>query len=124
MPRTRKHYRVPVTEKVIGQRLREFRKRQALSQAELADKLGITQSIISEYELGNVRLHAALLAGFARVLNASADEILGLEKAKNNGVVGDRRFVRRLDKIQQLPNNKKQMLLGTIDAVLKSSGLS
>ena len=82
MPGTRKHYVVPVDEKTIGRRIRDLRKRQGMTQIELAAELGINQSAVSDYEKGEVRIHAAMLAGLARVLKSSADEILGLEKAK------------------------------------------
>ena len=49
-----------------------------------------------------MRVHAALVAAFAKVLRASADEILGLQKPSPNGHTKDRRFVRRLEKIDQL----------------------
>jgi hypothetical protein len=44
-----------------------------------------------------------MLAGLARVLKSSADEMLGLEKAKGNGHAPDRRFLRRIERLHQLP---------------------
>src|SRR5574338_377341 len=83
MPRPRKPaVEVPVDEKVIGERLRELRKRQGMSQAELAAELGINQTAVSDYETGEARIHAAMLAALARVLRTSADEILGLSSAR------------------------------------------
>jgi transcriptional regulator with XRE-family HTH domain len=125
LPRTRKHYIAPIDERAIGRKLRELRGRRGMTQMEVAAELGINQSLVSDYERGTVRLHSALLAGFAKVLKASADEILGIEKAPTNGtMIKDRRFVRRIEKIDRLPKRQRQILLGTIDAVLKSSGLS
>ena len=82
MPRTRKDYISPVDEKLIGTRLRELRKRRGMTQVELAQELGITQSQISDYENGAVRLHGALLAAFAKALNATSDELLGLDEPR------------------------------------------
>jgi len=118
LPGTRKHYRVPVDEKAIGARIRELRKRQGMTQTELAAELGINQSAVSDYEKGIVRMHAAMLAGVAKALKASADEILGLEKAKPNGHPVDRRFLRRIEKLDRLSRRDQQALLGTIDAFL------
>jgi transcriptional regulator with XRE-family HTH domain len=118
VPGTRKHYLSPVDEKEIGKRIRDLRKRQGMTQAELAAELGINQSAVSDYEKGVVRLHAALLAAMARILKSSADEILGLEKAKGNGHQPDRRFLRRIEKLHQLSRRDQQAILGTIDAFL------
>ena len=118
MPGTRKHYVVPVDEKAIGRRIRDLRKRQGMTQIELAAELGINQSAVSDYEKGEVRIHAAMLAGLARVLKSSADEILGLEKTKGNGHAPDRRFLRRIERLHQLSRRDQQAILGTIDAFL------
>ena len=118
VPGTRKHYVVPVDEKAIGRRIRDLRKRQGMTQIELAAELGINQSAVSDYEKGEVRIHAAMLAGLARVLKSSADEILGLEKAKGKGHAPDRRFLRRIERLHQLSRRDQQAILGTIDAFL------
>ena len=121
MPRPRKPaVEVPVDEKVIGERLRELRKRQGLSQAELAAELGLNQTAISDYETGEARIHAAMLAALARVLRTSADEILGLSAARaaRSLPAPDRRFLRRLERLHQLSRRDQQALLGTIDAFL------
>jgi transcriptional regulator with XRE-family HTH domain len=118
LPGTSKRYVAPVDEKAIGVHIRELRKRQGMSQAELAAELGVNQSAVSDYEKGVVRVHAAMLAGLCKALKASADEILGLEKGKQNGRPPDRRFLRRIEKLHQLSRRDQQTLLGTIDAFL------
>ena len=57
---------------------------------DLAD-LGVKQALISQYERGSVRLHGALIAGLAKILKASADDLLGLKPAPKNGHATDRR---------------------------------
>jgi transcriptional regulator with XRE-family HTH domain len=107
-----------VDEQTIGRRLRDLRKRRGLTQIEVAEKLGIRQALVSEYELGETRVHGALVAAFAKVLQASADEILGIKELKENGLIKDRRFLRRLEQIDKLPRRKKDALITTIDAFL------
>lgn len=118
LPGTSKHYKSPVDEKAIGRRIRELRKRQGMSQAELASELGVNQSAVSDYENGEARIHAAMLAGLAKALKASSDQILGLDKAKPNGHAPDRRFLRRIERLHQLSRRDQQAILGTIDAFL------
>jgi transcriptional regulator with XRE-family HTH domain len=90
-----------------------------MTQVELAHKLGMSQSLLSRYERGDLRLHGALVADLARTLRISADELLGLKEAKENGIVGERRFARRLQQIEKLSKRKKEALLTTLDAFLR-----
>jgi transcriptional regulator with XRE-family HTH domain len=108
----------PVTEKTIGQRLAAIRQQRGLTQLELARKLGITQTLVSEYERGNLRLHGALVAAFSKALRSSSDAILGLERVKKDGIIDDRRILRRLQKIEKLGKRDQQALFRTIDAFL------
>ena len=118
VPGTRKHYVSPADEKAIGKRVRDLRKQQGMTQAELAQELGINQSAVSDYEKGVVRIHAAMLAAMASALKTSADEILGLEPVKASARAIDRRFLRRIEKLHRLSRRDQQSILGTIDAYL------
>lgn len=111
-------YEGPVDEKTIGERLRDLRKQRGLTQNEVAEKLGIQQALLSAYELGQVRVHGVLVAAFAELFKVSADEILALKAPKSNGLIHDRRFLRRLERIEKLPKRAKQALLKTIDTYL------
>ncbi len=111
-------YIAPVDEETIARRLKEIRKRRGKTQAELATALGVDQTLVSAYERGAVRLHGAIVAAFARALSTSADEILGLKQLKTDGLFSDRRFIRRLERIEKLPKRAKQALLKTIDTYL------
>jgi len=117
MPRIGK-YIAPVDEKAIGKRLRDLRKQRGLTQVEVAERLGIQQALLSAYELGQVRIHGALVAAFAKLFKVPADEIVGLKEPAGNGFFSDRRFIRRLERIEKLPKRAKQTLLATIDAFL------
>ena len=120
MPRLGK-YKALVDDKSIARTLRELRKRRGLTQVELAEKLGIAQVLVSQYELGKIRVHAALLAAFAKALATSTDAIVGLRKSKEDALIKDRRFLRRLERIDGLSRRKKDALLTTIDALLRDT---
>ncbi len=107
-------------DKAFGLRLQEIRKRRGLSQVEVAEKLGIHQSLISQYERGYLRLHGALLVRLAQVLKTTPDAILAVKQFTPDGKSGtlDRRFVRRLQRLDKLSAHQKKILLGTIDAFL------
>ena len=107
-------------DKAFGKRLQEIRKRRGLSQVEVAQRLGIHQSLISQYERGYLRLHGALLVRLAQALRTTPDEILTVKQMKEDGSgqTLDRRFLRRLRKIHKLSARDKKLLLSTIDAFL------
>jgi transcriptional regulator with XRE-family HTH domain len=52
----------------IGKRIQKAREEAGLSQEELASALGITQSALSNYELGKRRLYLANMEQIAKVL--------------------------------------------------------
>jgi len=118
VPRPSKNHVPPIDGIAIGAKIRELRKRQGMTQTELAAELGVNQTAVSDYEKGVVRIHAAMLAALAKTLRSSTDEILGREKQKTNGKAPDRRFMRRIEKLDRLSPQDQRALLNTIDAFL------
>jgi transcriptional regulator with XRE-family HTH domain len=104
----------------LGERLARLRKQKGFTQVELAKQMGIIQSLISDYERDRLRPHPDMIARFAIALHVSADEILGLQPTKkaNGFVPKNRRLVRRLQMIDNLPRRDQEALLRTIDAFL------
>jgi transcriptional regulator with XRE-family HTH domain len=103
----------------FGARLARLRKERGFTQVELAEKVGMIQALISDYELDKLRPYADVAARFAEALGISTDELLGVSRPqKSNGVPGDRRFLRRLQLIGKLPKRDQDALLRTIDAFL------
>lgn len=105
----------------IAQRVARIRKEKGVTQEEVARTLGVSQSIVSEYERGELRLHGELLIQLARILSVSADEMLGLQPAADNGTLKNRRILRRIREIDRLPKRDQEALLRTIDAFLAKS---
>jgi transcriptional regulator with XRE-family HTH domain len=104
----------------IGRRLARIRKEQGYTQVELAQKIGIIQALVSDYERDKLRLNAEMLARFARALNVSADEILGLDGSQRVATKNPSlKILRRLNRIASLAPAKQKAFLQTIDALLK-----
>lgn len=107
-------------QETVGQRLARLRKERGFTQVELAQRLGLVQALISDYERGKLRLNADLLIRFAHALEVSADELLGLDKAaKPKTSAQSRRIKRRFDALQSLPKRDQETVLRTIDAFLE-----
>ena len=102
----------------LGQRLARFRKERGFTQVELALRMGITQALITDYERDKLRPYAEMVVRFALALGCSTDEVLGVRKTKVSAPTGNRRFLRRLEALAQLPKRDQEALLRTIDAFL------
>jgi len=63
----------------IGQRIKELRKRNDLTQEKLADFLGVTYQSVSKWECGTTMPDLALIVPLARLLHVSTDELLGMQ---------------------------------------------
>jgi len=106
----------------IAERVARMRREKGITQVEMAQLLGVTQSVVSDYERGALRLHGELIARVAEILSVSADEILGLEaKAEKKGAVANRRLLRRIQQIDGLPKRDQEALLRTIDAFISKA---
>ena len=66
----------------VGARLAKFRKDAGISQAQLAEMLGTTQSHVSRFEKGQRRMYDDLLAETAKVLDVTPNDILGVGPCK------------------------------------------
>ena len=57
--------------------LKQCRKKQGVSQAELASKLGVTQQAVGKWESGKSSPDPSTVARIAELLNTTADYLLG-----------------------------------------------
>jgi transcriptional regulator with XRE-family HTH domain len=63
-------------QKEIGYRIQIAREEAGFNQKELAEKLGLSQSTLSNYEKGKRRIYLAQLQNIADILNKSVDYFL------------------------------------------------
>ena len=63
--------------KTVGQRLKEFRKKNKLTQVKLASMLNTTQSVIADYERGRYLIATPFLYTICKKYHISADYLLG-----------------------------------------------
>jgi transcriptional regulator with XRE-family HTH domain len=115
--------------KAIGQRLTAIRKAKGFTQVDVAQRLDITQTLISKYERGDLLLHGELITQLARLFDVSADDILGIErkpKAKPVAITPsvDRGLARRFALLQSLPRRDRDAVTRTIDALITARGAS
>jgi|HubBroStandDraft_1064217.scaffolds.fasta_scaffold11551_5 transcriptional regulator with XRE-family HTH domain len=107
----------------LGRRIARLRRDRGLTQVELAERLGVTQPAVSDYENDDIRLPADVVIQIARILGVSTDELLGLKETQAApGASRNRRLYRRLQEIEKLPRRDQQALLRTIEAFISKVG--
>ena len=72
----------------FGERLRNLRKQKNLTQKQLASLIGVKNSIISFYEVGDRFPSPEMLIKLSRVLGVSTDYLLGLGAVETMDVSG------------------------------------
>ncbi len=100
----------------FGKRLARLRKAAGYSQYSLADAVGTSQRMIAHYEIhdGNPPLHA--FYKLCKALNVTADQLLGLEKVKEEKK--DNRLRRRIAQIEKLPEPIRKTVAQYLDTTL------
>ena len=93
----------------FGKRLRSLRLQNNLSQKQLAAQIGVRNSMISFYEMGDRQPSLDVIIKLASVFHVSADYLMGLDKTECIDISGldenDKMIVRML--VDSL-NNKHQ----------------
>ncbi len=113
----------PQTE-TFGQRLARFRKERGYTQVELAERVGLVQTLVSDYERDKLRLNAEMIVKFAEALEVSTEDLLRPNGHKPLGKRPSRRVLRRLEKIESLPTHQQATLLKTIDTFLRGASVA
>lgn len=67
----------------IGNRIKSLREKHNLSQLQLAEKVGINNSVLSRIEAGKRDVEDYLLVKFADVFEVSTDYLVGRDKTLN-----------------------------------------
>jgi len=106
----------------MGERLARLRQEKGLTQDEIADRLDVTQPVVSDYERGRLRLHGELIVQLCAILDVSADELLGIKAgARRNGAIKNRRLLRQVQAIEKLSKRDQQAVIRTIEAFISKA---
>jgi transcriptional regulator with XRE-family HTH domain len=103
----------------LGLRISSLRKERGITQIDMADRLGITQALVSKYERGDLRLHGPLIAKIASVLAVSTDDLLGVRNKPKPVVSGPLGKGKKLfDEISKLPRRKQDKVYEVVSALV------
>ncbi len=76
-------------EKLIGQKIRELRKRKRISQMDLAERIGLSFQQIQKYEKGISKISVSRLQQIAKALNVDVCIFFEEESNKNSHIMED-----------------------------------
>lgn len=126
MPRVSRLKLPPLsTKESIGERVSRIRKECGFTQVELAEKIGVIQSIVSAIERDVLKLSADMAVRFAMALGVTTDDLLmpAGKTRESQGRKPSRRILRRLERIETLPRTQQTAVLKTIDNALELHSL-
>jgi transcriptional regulator with XRE-family HTH domain len=105
----------------LGERVRALREQRGLSQGQLAELVSTHPQSLSQVERGIRSLTLQQVVKLSRALKVSTDEILGEPGRSSDGVIGDRKLLRRVRRIQELPPAQREAVLDMLDGALRMS---
>ena len=95
----------------FGETLKKLRLQEGLTQQQLADRLGVTKSVVSYYELQERYPSPEVLTKLASVFHVTTDFLLGLERGETVDLTGlddeDIIIIKRLIASLKNKNSKK-----------------
>ncbi len=106
----------------LGARLASLRKAAGMTQAEVAEALGIPQTTVSFYERGASYLPSSILPPLARLLGVSIEEILGIEGEGPRKRGPKSRLERQFETIQEMPPSKQQFISKLLGEIIGKQG--
>jgi transcriptional regulator with XRE-family HTH domain len=123
MPKKRTVELPPISfgNETLGQRLARLRKERGFTQVQIAEKIGLIQTLISDYETDRLKLSAEMAVRFSMALGISIEEVLHPDAQGSVGKKPSRRVLRRLEQIETLPRRKQEALLTTIDTFIAAA---
>jgi len=102
----------------FGKRLRECREAKNLSQQELAKKMNTSYTVIGKYERDEMLPSIEVAKNLAKLVGTTVGYLLG--EAKDMNVLKDPQMLKRLNEINDLPEDDKHCILYTIDGLLQN----
>ncbi|KWD78418.1 XRE family transcriptional regulator [Burkholderia ubonensis] len=103
----------------LGERMAQFRKARGLTQAQLAETLGLTQQTYQSYEVGRRRIPVSALPHVARALSVTLEDLFGETDSTSRSKRGPMpKWQKQIEAIAQLPRAKQQFVARVLDTVL------
>lgn len=103
----------------IGQRIADLRKRDGMTQVQLAEVLGCSQQRVVALEKGRLRVPVTELPTLSRLFGVSIEALLGLETEETGKRGPTPKLQRQLEELAQLPRGQQRFVSQMLDTVLQ-----
>jgi transcriptional regulator with XRE-family HTH domain len=103
----------------FGKRLRTCREAKSLSQQEVATLLNTSYTVIGKYERDEMIPSVEVAKKLSKLLDTTVGYLLGETEEVN--LLKDPSMLKRLDEINNLPEEEKKSILSTVDAFLRDA---
>jgi len=107
----------------LGAHITRLRKARAMTQAELARAIGVSQQAVFAYELGERRTSVLVLAKIAKVFGVSVEELVSISTPTRvpTGRLSPR-CVRHAGRLQSLSKTQQRFVIRIIDVLEDANG--
>lgn len=103
----------------LGEKIKYLRKKEKMSQEDLADKIGIASAHLSKLENDKFQPSLEVLRKLIEVFQVSADYLLSQnEQQSTNIFIDDPSFARRIELLNSLEGKDKEVIFYLIDSIL------
>ena len=102
----------------MGERIASLRKARNMTQAQLAEELGVAQQTVQAYESGARRIPVSALPTVARTLAVSLEVLFGEDQqaGRKRGPVP--KWQQQMESIARLPRARQRFVTEVLDTVL------
>lgn len=102
----------------LGKRLVELRTKAGLSQIQLAERVGLPQRTIANYETIRDHIPSSVLPALAEGLGVTIEEIIGLPAPKGSKRGPQSRLERQFEQLRRLPKSEQDLAAQILDRLL------
>ena len=102
----------------LGSRVAHLRRESHLTQAQLAETLGVSQPTMNAYEMGQQRIPVSALPVLARTLGVSLEELLGESSTMTKKRGPTPKLQQQVERLARLPKAQQRVVMQMLDGVL------
>jgi transcriptional regulator with XRE-family HTH domain len=102
----------------LGSRIADLRREQGLTQAQLAEHLGVSQQTANSFEKGRRRVPVSALPRLAKIFRVSIEAMLNDDKGAPRRRGPPSRLEIQLERVRALPKREQEHILKVLDDAL------
>ena len=102
----------------LGTRIAGLREGSQITQVQLGETLGISQSTVNAYELGHRRVPVSTLPLLARTLGVSVEELIGEDASQQRKRGRTPKLMQHMERINALPKTQQKFVMQMIEMAL------